>query len=534
MNANPDTRIARRILGITALVMTLALAGVALFASRARAVSFVSDDSYYYLQIARNLATTGMSSFDGVTRTSGYHPLFAFALAGLYALLKPGPDAYVRIMLALNVVLHILTALALYLAGRRLRDRTAGALAALFFLANPYAALWTLSGMEASLNGFALALFLAAAIPPVHGLFHILLASFAGAAAVLARTDNLVVVALLAPLILFANDGPPRRRFGAAVLIAGVAAAALALWMLYCREATGTWQQGSAQIKMLIREYKVSGMSPFGRLAFAFGVFQKFAVKAFVKTPALKYVLLIALVAARDVFRAPRRRVFVAVYLAAVPLVLALAYALKLTRAATWYYVPPVITLTLGAALLARRLLDRDATRARAVAIAVAALVAAEGLVYFGGKLVRGRNTYQRDMLELAEWMSDTLPAGSVVGAWDSGIYSYYSGLRVVNLDGLVNNEIAPMMEANRPLWPEWRARGVDSVASYELWYAGYPDQYWQYWKARGVRYIAGSTRWLRGIPTEWRGARLVVLREPSAQHSSSPKALYEIQWEQD
>ena len=147
-------------------------------------------------------------------------------------------------------------------------------------------------------------------------------------------------------------------------------------------------------------------------------------------------------------------------------------------------------------------------------------------------KLVRGRNAYQRDMLELAEWMQGNLGAGSVVGAWDSGIYSYYSGCRVINLDGLMNNDIAGLMEANRPLWPEWKRRGVDSVDSYELWYAGNPSQYWQYWRERNIRYIAGSTRWLRGIPTEWTGGRLVTLRAPEARFSQSPKALYEIQWQ--
>jgi hypothetical protein len=36
------------------------------------------------------------------------------------------------------------------------------------------------------------------------------------------------------------------------------------------------------------------------------------------------------------------------------------------------------------------------------------------------------------------------------VGAWNAGIIGYYAGGRVVNLDGLVNNEVYPYLIAGR------------------------------------------------------------------------------------
>lgn len=515
------------ILAAAGAALGVTLAVLAAFATRPRMVSLLSDDSYYYLQIARHLAAAGESSFDGVTRTTGYHPLFAAVLTGIYALLHPGPDAYVRLMLGLNILLHALTTLVLYRAGCRWRDRATGALAAVLYGANPHAALWALTGMEASLNACALACFFWAIIPPARGAR----AAAAAALAVLARTDNLLVVLLGAPLLLLGATPFRPRRLAEAAGVVGAAITALGLWLLYGHAATGEWGQGSAAVKMLIREYKVSGLTPLGALEFGFNVWLQFMVKSFIKVPALKYVVCAALLAGPAAWRAmPARAAWVA-YLAAAPALLGLAYALHLTRTATWYYVPPVLSLTLAAAFLARRLPERDAPRARTVALLCAALVAAEGLGYFGSKLARGRNAYQRDMLELAEWMGDRLPAGSRVGAWDAGIYSFYSGLCVINLDGLVNNEIAPLLRANRGRWPAWHAQGIDSVAHYERWYAGNPDQYWQYWKDRDIRYLVGSTRWLTAIPPEWQGARLVVLRAPAAHHSASPKALYAIQW---
>ena len=44
-----------------------------------------NDDSFYYFQIARNLAAGQFSTFDGgITRTNGYHPLWMLLLTPFY------------------------------------------------------------------------------------------------------------------------------------------------------------------------------------------------------------------------------------------------------------------------------------------------------------------------------------------------------------------------------------------------------------------------------------------------------------------
>jgi hypothetical protein len=43
---------------------------------------FVTDDCYFYLTIARNLALTGQQTFSGVFLTNGFHPLWLYLLAG--------------------------------------------------------------------------------------------------------------------------------------------------------------------------------------------------------------------------------------------------------------------------------------------------------------------------------------------------------------------------------------------------------------------------------------------------------------------
>jgi hypothetical protein len=60
----------------------------------ARIMSFVEDDFYYYLKVAQNVASGLGSTFNGIQRTNGYHPLyfvvlvfmskFAASLAGIF------------------------------------------------------------------------------------------------------------------------------------------------------------------------------------------------------------------------------------------------------------------------------------------------------------------------------------------------------------------------------------------------------------------------------------------------------------------
>lgn len=63
------------------LACALVVLAPGLSALRAHAPTVLEDDGYYYVEIARNLARTGRSSFDGLSATNGYHPLWLLVLA---------------------------------------------------------------------------------------------------------------------------------------------------------------------------------------------------------------------------------------------------------------------------------------------------------------------------------------------------------------------------------------------------------------------------------------------------------------------
>ena len=47
------------------------------------------DDAYYYFLVARHLVSSGQSTFDGITLTNGYHPLWLGIVALQYWLFGP-------------------------------------------------------------------------------------------------------------------------------------------------------------------------------------------------------------------------------------------------------------------------------------------------------------------------------------------------------------------------------------------------------------------------------------------------------------
>lgn len=73
----------------------------------ARIVNVLYDDTYYYLQIAYNLAHHGHSSFDGITTTNGYQPLWLLLLTLLAKLTGPDKTIFFWASVALTQLLAL-------------------------------------------------------------------------------------------------------------------------------------------------------------------------------------------------------------------------------------------------------------------------------------------------------------------------------------------------------------------------------------------------------------------------------------------
>lgn len=183
---------------------------------------YLEDDGYYYTVIARNIAHSGVSTFDGQTLTNGYHPLWLLLL--VVQDLTLGSSPYVTVLLEL-----ILTTAGLWFFTASFR--TDSVLFRITFAVAFALLAWPMieKGMEVSLLIFALGLFTRMAVERRQGKNNAVALGLATVLCIAARID--VAVFVLPTLLLV--SGSLRRALPALipVVIAGALYAGANLWV---------------------------------------------------------------------------------------------------------------------------------------------------------------------------------------------------------------------------------------------------------------------------------------------------------------
>ncbi|HWQ81217.1 MAG TPA: hypothetical protein VN514_03020 [Ignavibacteria bacterium] len=91
-------------------------------------LNFAHDDSFFYLKIAGNFSEGLGLTFDGFTRTNGYHPLYLTVLSLLFSLFRflsvTSPEIQFRFVCVLHLLILHLTALTAYLFFRKEKNGT--------------------------------------------------------------------------------------------------------------------------------------------------------------------------------------------------------------------------------------------------------------------------------------------------------------------------------------------------------------------------------------------------------------------------
>jgi len=76
--------------------------------------NFISDDAYYYFNTARNVGLGLGMSFDGITKTNGFHPLYMLLCIPIFTFFSNYFYLPLIIMIALNLLLHFFSAYIFY------------------------------------------------------------------------------------------------------------------------------------------------------------------------------------------------------------------------------------------------------------------------------------------------------------------------------------------------------------------------------------------------------------------------------------
>jgi len=404
-----------------------------------------TDDTYYYLVVARHVAAGDGFTFDGLHPTNGYQPLWLFLLIPLF-IIFPGEFPPLRGLILLQAIVLAIALLLLWRIVHRRWSPAAAAALPLLILGLPGARfLWL--GMESAL--FLLLLVIA------WGAWQRLDAGrrpqesdwwwFGACCAALwtARLEGGIV--LLAALVLLAPKlramARPLRPLLALCLPSAALSVAYVGWNI---SSFGTWLPISGRVKL----YWVGMLTTGERLGALIeipwvGHHLLGRVLSAVGAPSLirpfSGVLLILLGVALWVGRRPILAMMQAaggrLIVVACAAMFLLDHSLIGPVQGEWAQVP----LHLLTALALTGLLSTMPRRAWA-GVAVAVMLCLARPVTQAGAARGWEDTFTGRSYRLAGWIRLHTPPQERVGASYAGLLGYFSGRTVVNLDGLVNS----------------------------------------------------------------------------------------------
>jgi hypothetical protein len=471
------------------LVAQLARVGFIALQDDATLVTMIPDDAFYYLVLARNFVSLGNWSFDGTAPATGFHLLWAYVLAGAHWLLG-APDLRSLFVLSAGAgAIMVAAAAGLVAATARRVFGPAGALGTtvvFFSIAGAQQATLLVEAPFVIVTAAAMAALMLRRDMPADG--GTLLAAFGlGFVGMMARSDfGLLPAGILLAHAVAYLCGLGRRSAllapasGLAGAVVGLAVVLAHAWIV-----SGGSLQASADVKfywsVLAGHRLTSGIEVLGK-----------AVLPIAPTGYLKWALVVFIISAAACTFVSWRSWHDRIY--------AMAFSISmLTVAATyiiyfrynsqalqiWYaahlVVPAAFLLGGAFAVLFDRL--------RPLGLTCLAILVGFCLVYS----TRPVWPWQESMYQAGLFLRHN-PEINPAAAWNAGIVSYFAGRPVINVDGLVNDDVVPYIKSGNLVG---------------------------YLKARGVRYLVDSTSMfegtkpIRGGYADGRLKRCIAARQP-------------------
>lgn len=429
-------------------------------------VQFIPDDAYYYLLLAKHYALTGHWTFDGgISSTSGFHPLFAYLLYTLYTLTQPTVGQFVSYALLLSSTLTLTLAVVAWLIGLRQSRYPAYLFVLALLLTSKNVIYNSISVMEwplvvvmssAYLGYFA---YSSHQGRPRHAL---LLA--VGVLGSLSRSDfallplTLFLAALLARMIFRKNEGM------VAYAASGMAGTLLGLMLVFAHNYmfSGSFMQSSAMMKSHWAQVQGLSYGPAFHLPILlWGLPWQPALVGGLLSMWLSASIILLRRGWKRWRQQPGQVISQGSYLDGILLLTSLLCVGGYLTAychngaiQPWYtsqlVVPFFVLLTISLRYI-QQAVTLPLQRGMRVAFTVAflLLVGRNPSLFHPPVEAHSLWPHQKALLQVGTHLR-TMPLPGRVGAWNAGMLGYYSGSRVVNLDGLVNDDIYPYAVSNR------------------------------------------------------------------------------------
>lgn len=422
----------------------------------------LEDDAWMVTAIARNFAYGLGITADGMFPTNGFHPLYTLTLGAIPYVLRMGNDAGFTASLVICALLATVVIAPTFAFVRRLAGQRAALIAVALYALNPFVTRLTVNGMETAmaLLMFATTLWALYALD-LSTLRNNLLLAVLTAATILTRLDaSLLFAAVAAARFLWAwRERRLRRELPLLITYVVVTFALLVPYFWRNFEVFGSFGPSSGTALAYLHSYE-------GAYALS-NILQPFflnsaAAAEWMPSIALMALLVVAVIAA--IAFVLRRALWDALPLLLYLPLPAVYYGYLMQQSLPRYFVGWSLVLIILIAWTLARVWERGAQPIRRVAtlgmVAVMIALNTASVVQFWRHQQTTPGLTQPTSYQAALWIRDNLPPDAIIGAKNSGIYQYYSGHTVVNIDGKLNHEIVPVME-RRELLPYLEQKGI-------------------------------------------------------------------------
>lgn len=431
------------------------------------------DDAYYYAELAENIASGKGITYDGLTPSAGFHPLFAFIFTIGFILFKTelGP---IYFMYLVNSLFMIISALLLFIILRRY-SLIAAVLSSTFFIFNPYIIYFSINGMETSVYIMFFLLTVLFYLKIKNDLTYTfksgLLLGILISLVYLSRADGLFLAVLIfldqVYLLFKARKYSHVLSRDNILFFLSVALGFLivsAPWILFNIINFGSIQPDS-NIAIKVLEYSKNfpdGITLEGYLFQAikqvialflvlmmmsgFGKFYILSADGYLNIFHVAFsVVFLALVSLILFYHKQRFFSYIirmkdTTFLLFLPL-LFLYYPLVLLRGAWPRYF--AILLVLAIVILAIILSFVYSFLSMNLAKILCIIYCIFYVMCFIFLITNLHQSWQSEFYDAARWLQENTTADSVIGSPDSGIFGYFSHRRIINLDGVMNRNAA-------------------------------------------------------------------------------------------
>lgn len=426
------------------LVFLFCMARLAYMASMpdVELIKFIPDDAFYYLVLAKNFSIEQRWTFDGQAPASGFHLLWAYLLALFFSVFPF--VTWKVIFLAASVLGSLAFSIAASLVATTMKNAlgSSSVIGVVFVFLGSASIVQPFMVMEGPfVLLFSAALFFIFFRSADSTCSELFVAGAVGLLGMLSRSDfGLLPLALLC-LSFFIFRDLRMVRISLSALLGGVAG--LAIVVAHTFWLSGELAPASAQVKSywaqvdgvtITHGYKILLALAFPVLGFDGGAQQSLYGLSLIAT-----LLGVSLHAA---FTHRARKIAFSVFTSAVTVIICyLLFYMHNGALQIWYAVNFLIPLSMLFGIATSAIGYRRTLLASLVV-----------LMLSGYSLFLSLNApwpWQGSMLRAGLYLRDH-PIGGVVGAWNAGIVRYFSEAPIINLDGLVNDDILIYVKNDR------------------------------------------------------------------------------------